>query len=170
MGSRSEVPPGGDLRTAADGLHGPSRDPGGVPGQMSQPATVHPPEPGFNAIRAERPPVGAVSTPANQTASAPVRNTSPRPIPAEFPPVVYLPCTETVTDPKDARVDMRETRDGRTALLAYSALDRLRDCCGDKQAWIVMPTANLSQLQAARPFQLLMLDVEIPVDKRRRRS
>ncbi|MFS0895957.1 SAV_915 family protein [Mycolicibacterium litorale] len=49
---------------------------------------------------------------------------------------------------------MRQTRDGRIALLAYSALDRLHDCCGVDQAWIVMPTAELATLQAAQPFQL----------------
>ncbi|WP_306768845.1 SAV_915 family protein [Mycobacterium hubeiense] len=65
---------------------------------------------------------------------------------------------------------MRQTRDGRTALLAYSALDRLQYCCGDDQAWIVMPTASLSQLQAAHPFQLLLLDVVIPADQRRGRK
>lgn len=30
-----------------------------------------------------------------------------------------------------------------------------------------MPTAGLSQLQAAHPFELLLLDVEIPVERRR---
>ncbi|WP_369806678.1 SAV_915 family protein [Mycobacterium sp. E802] len=91
----------------------------------------------------------------------------PKAIPRDFPPVVYLPCAEEVDDPNDARIDMRETRDGRTALLAYSALDRLHECCGDDQAWIVAPTAILSQLQSLHPFQLLMLDVEIPVEQRR---
>ncbi|WP_308208090.1 SAV_915 family protein [Mycolicibacterium neworleansense] len=90
-----------------------------------------------------------------------------KPIPRDFPPVVYLPCAESVDDPNDARIDMRETRDGRTALLAYSALDRLHECCGEDQAWIVVPTAILSQLQKLHPFQLLMLDIEIPIEQRR---
>lgn len=93
-----------------------------------------------------------------------------RAIPRDFPPVVYLPCAESVTDPSAARVDMRQTRDGRTALLAYSALDRLHACCGTGQAWILMPTASLQQLQAAQPFQLLLLDVVIPPERRRRFS
>ncbi|WP_441961246.1 SAV_915 family protein [Mycolicibacterium houstonense] len=62
---------------------------------------------------------------------------------------------------------MRQTRDGRTALLAYSALDRLHACCGEDQAWIVMPTVGLSELQNAHPFQLLLLDVVIPLEERR---
>lgn len=32
-----------------------------------------------------------------------------KPIPRDFPPVVYLPCAEAVNDPNDARIDMRET-------------------------------------------------------------
>lgn len=88
-------------------------------------------------------------------------------IPREFPPVVYLPCAEQVTDASDARIDMRETRDGRIALLAYSALDRLHTCCGDDQPWVLMPTDALDDLQKRSPFQLLLLDVVIPDDKRR---
>ncbi|PRX44546.1 hypothetical protein B0I33_11155 [Prauserella shujinwangii] len=89
-----------------------------------------------------------------------------KPLPREFPPVVYLPCVETVTDPEQARIAMRTTRDGRVALLAYSALDRLHDCCGRNQPWIVLPTAALDALQQAQPFQLVLLDVVIPEDKR----
>ena len=88
-------------------------------------------------------------------------------IPKEFPPVVYLPCSEQVVDPTDAAIDLRRTRDGRTALLAYSALDRLRTCCGYAQPWVLMPTATLNDLQQAHPFQLLLLDVMIPEDQRR---
>ncbi|WP_211358296.1 SAV_915 family protein [Amycolatopsis cihanbeyliensis] len=61
---------------------------------------------------------------------------------------------------------MRTTKDGRVALLAYSALDRLHTCCGPNQPWIVMPTAALDGLQQAQPFQLLLLDIMIPEDKR----
>lgn len=88
------------------------------------------------------------------------------PLPADFPPVVYLPCMEPATDASNARITMRETRDGRVALLAYSALDRLHACCGRNQPWIVMPTTSLDALQQAQPFELLLLDVVIPEDKR----
>jgi hypothetical protein len=91
-----------------------------------------------------------------------------KPIPADFPPVVYLPCMERVENANQARVEMRTTRDGRIALLAYSALDRLHTCCGRDQPWIVMPTGALDALQQARPFQLLLLDVAIPEEHRNR--
>lgn len=91
-----------------------------------------------------------------------------KPIPPDFPPVVYLPCVEQMQDATQARVEMRTTKDGRVALLAYSALDRLHDCCGKAQPWIVMPTAALDGLQQAQPFQLLLLDVAIPEEHRNR--
>ncbi|MFE9207260.1 SAV_915 family protein [Micromonospora sp. NPDC007230] len=92
------------------------------------------------------------------------------PIPADFPPALYLPCAEHVTDPAAAQIAMRETRDGRVALLAYSALDRLHHCCGREQPWILMPTTALDELQRAQPFQLLMLDVVIPEEYRHPRG
>lgn len=87
-------------------------------------------------------------------------------LPADFPPMVYLPCVEHVTDPVLARVQMRETRDGRVALLAYSALDRLHDCCGRDQAWVVVPTPALADVHAADPFDLLFLDMYVPAERR----
>lgn len=112
----------------------------------------------------------AHSSSAEETTAVVVEAEQPNvtPIPSDFPPVVYLPCAEPVSDPAEARIDMRQTRDGRTALLAYSALDRLHKCCGHNQAWMLMPTANLAALQATQPFQLLLLDVVIPVERRRR--
>lgn len=44
----------------------------------------------------------------------------------EFPPVVYVPCHDAVSDANDAKVVYRRTNDGRQALLVYSALDRLK--------------------------------------------
>lgn len=92
---------------------------------------------------------------------------SERALPADYPPFLYLPCTEHVQDPDDLVVEYRTTRDGRTALLAYSALDRLRRCQGAGQPWFVLPTANLSRLQRQRPFDLVLLDVVLPDELRR---
>ena len=41
-----------------------------------------------------------------------------------IPPVLYVPC-EPGSTADDARLTVRATRDGRRALLAYTALDRL---------------------------------------------
>ncbi|WP_245819663.1 SAV_915 family protein [Rhodococcoides yunnanense] len=83
-------------------------------------------------------------------------------IPSDFPPVLYVPCHERVSDPSDARVLLGSTRDGRSSLLAYSALDRLRTCMGGNQPWIVIPTSYLSSLKVVAPFELVLLDVVVP--------
>jgi hypothetical protein len=84
-----------------------------------------------------------------------------------FPPVVYVPCSTLSPGDEDLTVDLRTTRDGRLALLVYSALDRLVACCGDKQPWVVMPTASLETIREQTNFELLLLDVEVPEDFRR---
>jgi hypothetical protein len=84
-----------------------------------------------------------------------------------FPPVVYVPCSAVGADDDTISVDLRSTRDGRLALLVYSALDRLVHCCGDDQPWVVMTTASLEQVRRATEFEVILLDVVIPDEFRR---
>ncbi|UJW32047.1 hypothetical protein L3Q67_44005 [Saccharothrix sp. AJ9571] len=84
----------------------------------------------------------------------------------EFPPVVYLPCEAHVQDPADAVVELRRTNDSRMALMAYSALDRLKSCCGEQQPWLLLPTKMLERIQRVQPFELVLLDVVIPPELR----
>lgn len=83
-----------------------------------------------------------------------------------LPPVLYLPCAEQVADPAAARPLLRRTRDGRLALLVYTALDRLHRCCGDEQPWVLVRTDGLAELHRTEPFDLLLPDVAIPVAHR----
>jgi hypothetical protein len=62
----------------------------------------------------------------------------------------------------DLEVEYRPTRDGRTALLVYSALDRLHRGMGPDQPWFVLPTAELQRLYDVEPFDLVLLDVLVP--------
>lgn len=87
-----------------------------------------------------------------------------------FPPVVYVPCEHPPGDGGELSVDLRRTREGRTALLVYSALDRLVTCCGEEQAWVVLPTAELEQVRRHAPFDMILLDLEIPQEYRRQGS
>ncbi|MGH3902963.1 MAG: SAV_915 family protein [Pseudonocardiaceae bacterium] len=64
-------------------------------------------------------------------------------------------------------VEVRETADGRTALLVYSALDRLIDCCGAEQPWAVLATTDLDILGDGTRFDLIFLDMPIPAEYRR---
>jgi hypothetical protein len=85
-----------------------------------------------------------------------------------FPPVVYVPCSPLRPDDDQLSVDLRRTRDGRLALLVYSALDRLVSCCGSQQAWTVMPATDLEKVRLDTGLELILLDLEIPEEFQRR--
>lgn len=86
--------------------------------------------------------------------------------PANYPPVLYLPCTEQVRDPRDLVVRYQTTQDGRRALLVYSALDRLQTCCGADQPWFMLPTERLEALHQLDPFDLVLMDLIVPEEAR----
>ena len=85
------------------------------------------------------------------------------PAPA-MPPVVYVPC---LVDPGTGaeRVHLRTTKDGRTALLAYSALDRLVAGAGEVP-WALMTVPDLQRVHDESPYDVLYLDVRIPEQQR----
>jgi hypothetical protein len=82
-----------------------------------------------------------------------------------IPPVVYVACD--VADDESFVPDLLRTADGRVAILAYSALDRLIACCGEHQPWAVMPTAALDAVRDEVAFDVIALDVEMPAARRR---
>lgn len=91
----------------------------------------------------------------------------------DFPPVVFVPCNKPSERPpagtEDAigiEIHMRMTRDGRVALLAYSALDRFHDLAGRDSDWALLTHQGLDELYTRQPFDLLLMDVEIPVESR----
>jgi hypothetical protein len=88
--------------------------------------------------------------------------------PAEvFPPIIYVP-TGPAQAPEELTVDLRATRDGRLALLVYSAMDRLITHCGPEQPWTVMAAEDLDRVQEATGFELVFLDLDIPEEQRRK--
>lgn len=89
-----------------------------------------------------------------------------RSLPKGYPPILYIPSVREVEDPADLEVQYRRTKDGRTALLVYSALDRLMRCCGDEQPWFVLPTVELQRIWDVSPFDLVLLDLPIPEGER----
>ncbi|WP_236683526.1 MULTISPECIES: SAV_915 family protein [Demequina] len=87
-------------------------------------------------------------------------------LPADYPPVLYVPTAAVVARPDDAQLEYRKTKDGRKALLAYSALDRLHAGMGATQPWLVLPTVQLETVWEADKFDTVLLDVEIPPEHR----
>ncbi|RSN61521.1 hypothetical protein DMH01_15295 [Amycolatopsis sp. WAC 04182] len=53
-------------------------------------------------------------------------------------------------------------RDGRVALLAYTALDRLAAYCGATQPCVAVITAQLDELDRVTPFDVVLLDLPVP--------
>lgn len=84
----------------------------------------------------------------------------------DFPPMVYVPCVVS-EDEEGVAPDLRQMRDGRHALIVYSALDRLVQCAGQQQPWVVVPAAKLDELDQETPFDVILLDVLIPSEHRR---
>ena len=91
--------------------------------------------------------------------------TAPR-IPRDYPPFLYIPCLAHVREAAGAEAVYRTTKDGRTALLVYSALDRLHACCGEDQPWFGLPTHELQRLYDVRPFDVVYTDVYVPDERR----
>lgn len=79
-----------------------------------------------------------------------------------LPPTVWVPCSPGEPGDDGASLDLRETPDGRLALLVYSAPDRLVACCGPHQPWITLQTSDLEQIRAETGFSVALLDVELP--------
>ncbi|WP_425411848.1 SAV_915 family protein [Mycetocola saprophilus] len=78
------------------------------------------------------------------------------------PPVLYLPVDHVVgTDLSQTTV--ADLADGRKAIFAFTALDRLADCCGIDQGWILVPTDSLGRLQEELGFEVISIDKPIPV-------
>lgn len=74
--------------------------------------------------------------------------------------MLYLPTRDKPDGTPIAEV--RRLTDGRAALLAYTALDRLSKHCGAKQQWIVIPTSRIGDVREAQPFDLVAFDVPLP--------
>lgn len=86
-------------------------------------------------------------------------------MPSDFPPVVYVPCLRRDSD-DEPHVVLRRTRDARVALFVYSALDRLRDGIGDDTPWVLVTVEGLEAIRRETPYDLVLLDVHVPEDKR----
>lgn len=86
--------------------------------------------------------------------------------PPVVPPMLYIP-VESPQSRGELSVEFRRLGDGRLALMAYTALDRLVNCCGQQQPWAVVPAERLNELDRHQPYDLILLDVELPDDQRR---
>ena len=82
------------------------------------------------------------------------------------PPVLYLPLGVTST-PEEQLVEIRRLKDGRRALLAYTALDRLLQLAGERQPWALVRTEDLGQIKETQPYDVVIFDLDVPASYRR---
>ena len=87
--------------------------------------------------------------------------------PPDLPPIVYLPTESYSASKDDLRVEYRMTKDGRKALLIYSAMDRLVAAMGPFQPWVVCPLVGLNEIWKEDAFDVVYLDIAVPEDHRR---
>lgn len=77
-----------------------------------------------------------------------------------FPPTVFVPSARVRPGDAELSLELRTLADGRTALLAYSTLDRLVDGCGPAQPWASIRADRLSELR--EHFDVVLVDAELP--------
>ena len=80
--------------------------------------------------------------------------------PVIVPPMLYLPVVEHVE--KGPVAVVKQLVDGRRALLAYTALDRLAQRCGPQQPWVLLSTTELDEVMKQQPFDVVGFDLKIP--------
>lgn len=80
--------------------------------------------------------------------------------------MLYLPVHGYADNDQDLTIDFRRLPDGRLALFAYTALDRLIAGCGTGQQWILLPTAKLDEIGERTPYDVILLDVRVQPDLR----
>lgn len=80
--------------------------------------------------------------------------------PPIVPPVLYLPVQKDAQDYPVAVI--RPMADGKVALIAYTALDRLADACGPNQAWRLVHLSELQDIKDQQHFDVVAFDPPIP--------
>ncbi len=86
----------------------------------------------------------------------------------EVPAHVYVPVAEVDPEMTETRFELRQLPGGEVAVPAYSSLDQLVACTGDRQPRILLPRERLLALRERLGFRRLVLDLELPDEQRHR--
>ena len=78
-------------------------------------------------------------------------------LPPNLPPVLYVPTSAPTPDGR-AHIAMTPLADGRLAVFAYSAIDRLAEYYATEAPWALLTIADLQRAHADVPFDLLLVD------------
>ncbi len=85
-----------------------------------------------------------------------------------LPNSLFLPTAKKPKDFTSAEIELRPTKDGRMALIAFSSVQRLVECCGPHQPWALVRAEHLGRVYQAQPYDLIVLDSDLPEELRHR--
>lgn len=74
----------------------------------------------------------------------------------DLPPVVYVPA-RPAGDGQMA-VEMQRLVDGRVAVFAYSAIDRLQEWYAGATGWLALTVEGLQSLHESTPYEVMFVD------------
>lgn len=80
---------------------------------------------------------------------------------------VFLPTRRVTPGDAEFTVELRTLEDGRLALLTYSSLDSLVDCCGAAQPWVEVAAEHVDHVVATVEAEAVLVDTPLEEDVRR---
>ncbi|MQA86715.1 MAG: hypothetical protein GEV03_19300 [Streptosporangiales bacterium] len=80
--------------------------------------------------------------------------------------VAYIPSRRVRRGDAEAMLELRNTEDGRVAMLAFSSLEQLVDGCGEAQPWVAVPIDRIEEMQRLSGADLVLWNVELSSELR----
>lgn len=81
-------------------------------------------------------------------------------------PTAYVPSQRLREGDTEATLELRNTEDGRVAMLAFSSLEQLVGCCGEAQPWVALPLDRVDNLRELSGADVTLWDLELPAELR----
>lgn len=79
---------------------------------------------------------------------------------------VFLPTRRVRPGDAEFTVELRTLEDGRLALLTYSSLESLVECCGAAQPWVEVETQRVEYVVATVEAEAVLVDTPLEEDVR----
>lgn len=87
-----------------------------------------------------------------------------------LPNALFLPTAKTPKNFGSAEIELRKTTDGKMALVAFSSVQRLVECCGPHQPWALVKSEHLGRVYQTQPYDMILLDSDLPKELRHREA
>lgn len=83
------------------------------------------------------------------------------------PVLAYVPSQRLNPGDTEVTVEFRWTTDSRLAVLAYSSLESLVECCGGRQPWVSLPVDRVDEIASESQADVVLWDAGLPAEERR---